>query len=255
MDSPPKQPWSVEFDVPAGDDIQEQFNAEWQRYAPKWTAHVSRLQRKHRINTLSAAVCTTLGMILIVISPQALSMANGLGALQIMLCSIGVLSLVAMIDSSRSLRAARDPKPAKSKPAVSQPAWTYHLRVSDAGVLFSLTHYDSLLRWTMYYGVISLPSFVVLQSVAENSAIIHNSCFTSDVAREDFITCVRGLIAANGATVEDRVRAYLRDHSMPCPKCRYELKGNQTGACPECGLALTLENVPHARDPSLISRN
>lgn len=251
MDSPLKQPWSVEFDVPTGDEVQAEFDEEVRRYTPEWKTYIARLERKHRLLILTGAICLPAGIALIVYSPHALSMATGLGSMQVLLCVVGVLSLIGLIESSRMLRQASDPNPTGRKNTESVKS-SFRLCVSDAGVLFDWPHFESLLRWVMYYEVMVLPSFVAVMCVSDGTAVIPNTCFASDAAREDFITCVRGLIAANGATAEDRVRANLRDRSFPCPKCRYELRDNQTGACPECGLELTLLNVPNAKDPSLI---
>lgn len=42
--------------------------------------------------------------------------------------------------------------------------------------------------------------------------------------------------------------AYLAGHDVPCPACGYNLRGVSRGACPECGLTITLriaESAPH----------
>lgn len=36
---------------------------------------------------------------------------------------------------------------------------------------------------------------------------------------------------------------YLADNDIPCPRCRYNLKGTTTNQCPECGFKLKLQLV------------
>lgn len=38
----------------------------------------------------------------------------------------------------------------------------------------------------------------------------------------------------------DLLRSYLADRDVPCPRCRYNLRGVQEPTCPECGGAITL---------------
>lgn len=40
-------------------------------------------------------------------------------------------------------------------------------------------------------------------------------------------------------TVE--VIAFLKDRSVPCPRCTYDLRDNQSASCPECGEPLVLK--------------
>lgn len=255
VDKPATQPWSVEFVIESDADRDSLFQAEYRRNAPTWEHHVARLQRNHRNIVRAITIVIPTAIILVLISQLYPSIDSELGNVHVVLSVVGVLLLVCAIDSSRSLRRARNPASTPPKTDRKQQAYRHTVRVSDVGVLFVESNWELLMRWNTYHDVIQLPSFVVVQCISEQSAVIPNTCFASDAAREDFITCVRGLIAANGAAVEDRVRAYLRDHSMPCPNCRYELRGNQTAACPECGFALTLENVPGAKKPSLIIKN
>lgn len=37
------------------------------------------------------------------------------------------------------------------------------------------------------------------------------------------------------------LRAFLSERNVPCPRCRYDLRGVVAAACPECGLRLELE--------------
>jgi DNA-directed RNA polymerase subunit RPC12/RpoP len=57
--------------------------------------------------------------------------------------------------------------------------------------------------------------------------------------------------AATGADAPeaDALADYLRTRDVPCPACGYNLRGVTTGACPECGLRVTMrvaEYAPHS---------
>lgn len=39
---------------------------------------------------------------------------------------------------------------------------------------------------------------------------------------------------------EQALHGFLAERDMPCPACRYNLRGLQAAACPECGLELRL---------------
>lgn len=46
---------------------------------------------------------------------------------------------------------------------------------------------------------------------------------------------------------------YFRRGSAVCPHCRYNMHGNKTPVCPECGKISTLAELRHAEDPSVES--
>lgn len=43
-----------------------------------------------------------------------------------------------------------------------------------------------------------------------------------------------------GETDESHLRAFLADRDLPCPVCRYNLRGLASTSCPECGAQLDL---------------
>ncbi len=43
-----------------------------------------------------------------------------------------------------------------------------------------------------------------------------------------------------GETDESHLRAFLADRDIPCPVCRYNLRGLASTSCPECGAQLDL---------------
>ena len=42
---------------------------------------------------------------------------------------------------------------------------------------------------------------------------------------------------------QDDVLAYLRDHSVSCDRCAYDLHGVNSSCCPECGHELTIQGL------------
>ena len=43
---------------------------------------------------------------------------------------------------------------------------------------------------------------------------------------------------AVGESGFDQLATYLAEHDVPCPKCRYDLRGVPNALCPECGTAI-----------------
>ncbi|MFM9994980.1 MAG: hypothetical protein ACKVU4_04175 [Phycisphaerales bacterium] len=46
-----------------------------------------------------------------------------------------------------------------------------------------------------------------------------------------------------------RLRRELRSCDFRCPACAFNLRGNRTAACPECGREITLRDLPDATAP------
>lgn len=123
-----------------------------------------------------------------------------------------------------------------------------HYEFSEAGIQSRSTHRTATAGWPMVNEVFTTPSFVMVSEFGPGAYLIPRSAFASDAAVTEFVARVRAIIKERGASVADRIRAHLTYHDVKCPKCAYDLKGSTGEACPECGLALTLLNIPAAAE-------
>lgn len=83
--------------------------------------------------------------------------------------------------------------------------------------------------------------YLLISHGGHDGTIIPTKAFPSDTdANAFFDQIVRWYHDAQGPESE-RLARYLADRDLPCPKCRYNLRGTRSQSCPECGTALSLD--------------
>lgn len=65
-------------------------------------------------------------------------------------------------------------------------------------------------------------------------------------SRSDLLAAYRQAMESNQGGEQHFVRHYLAERDVPCPKCKYNLRGVQRAACPECGGVLDMTTLPAA---------
>lgn len=82
-------------------------------------------------------------------------------------------------------------------------------------------------------------SLFLIVTLGRSSFIIPQRAFKTPYEAESFFNLVSDLIAKNGGGNDLDLIEHLQHHDLPCPKCRYNLRGAQTSSCPECGRRLS----------------
>lgn len=253
--SPPEQAPFAEFAFELTEENLRRAYSAFVLQSGEWTRHLAQLSKRINAsrNLIFASAITFFGSLILAVVGI---LPERQAPLLLIFCLAGAGSAALQWQKLR----------ADHKDAISGDKWVreslqagamgvWHIYFSDYGVRSLLNNTDTTYRWEHFYAVGRLPSHVAVLSPAGTSIFIPIEYFASEDAAMAFVGRIQKILEAHASTAAHRIVAYLRDHSMPCPKCRYELRGNQTGACPECGLVLTLDNVPKAKDPSLIAKN
>lgn len=134
-------------------------------------------------------------------------------------------------------------------------AGPWYVGFADSGVRSIMNNANTFYQWEHFSSVESWPTHVAILSARGTSLYIPMDCFASHEAAKALTQKVRAILESHACTDTHRIVAYLRDQSTPCPNCRYNLTGIQNPSCPECGLALTFNNVPAARSVVISPRD
>ncbi|MBS0197841.1 MAG: YcxB family protein [Planctomycetes bacterium] len=106
-----------------------------------------------------------------------------------------------------------------------------------------IAHESKSLRiaWRMVTIREAAGSFVF--SCGADGAIIPRRAFSSPHDADAFITQARAWWQTGQLAPEEHLARYLSDRDLPCPKCRYNLRGARGTACPECATPLSVESL------------
>lgn len=85
--------------------------------------------------------------------------------------------------------------------------------------------------------------FAILRHGGQDGTIIPPRAFASQEAAAEFLDTARRWWQAAQLPHAERLARYLADRDLPCPKCKYNLRGVRSEKCPECGAALNLESL------------
>lgn len=135
------------------------------------------------------------------------------------------------------------------------------VELTTEGVRADYAAETRLIKWAGVWGFQCEGGFASITGIDSRSIIIPLRAF--DEPREEsaraFIAAGESLLAASGHGFRARIAEHLATHDVPCPRCRYNLRGSMGEAaaavqrtsqsaprCPECGWLLTPANVPEA---------
>ncbi len=223
----------------------------WMRRAtlqsPNYTDVLASLARR-RQRSAWLALALTLGFLIMLALhtrgwlPQALVVGTGLVVAG---SWAGVTT-----DAERRYRKAVDRSLEASLNSVA--AW-YHtgprtIVIDSSGIDFRGPLQEIRQPWPAISAVIETEDALAICQAAEGSYVIPKRTFVSPEECARLRLFVERQIARQGFTVVSHVRAYLADRDLACPRCRYNLRGCAGTACPECGLVLTLAEIPAMRD-------
>ena len=145
--------------------------------------------------------------------------------------------------------------PLRQAKGLVSPAWINAMRHNLGPQSISFTasgfrccskHSDVVQRWSGISGVTSSSDVIYIRRRDMGSYIIPKRVFSSPQEAAAAVDRITRWLDEAGHGEPRQIREYIADRDVPCPTCRYNLRGVVSGLCPECGLALGLESLPQA---------
>lgn len=97
--------------------------------------------------------------------------------------------------------------------------------------------------WSMITHVLRLPSSIALVQTGGGAILLPTRCLESAHAVDTCFTQLTALHEASGFGPADRVVTILKTRDYHCPNCKYSLRAAPQAACPECGRAVSLDEL------------
>ena len=129
--------------------------------------------------------------------------------------------------------------------AIRKADWSNHVGpttviVDDQGVHIRAPARELRLTWPAL-SLHDLDQYILIAHGAGDGTFIPKRCFASPGETTDFIDHAWPWWHSGQLPAPERLARYLADRDTPCPGCKYNLRDNRTGICPECGRELTLD--------------
>lgn len=134
----------------------------------------------------------------------------------------------------------------KAGDAARQIEQGWRVRIDADGVVYANEHGVSLVRWRGVSLFARSGRIVVLHTVRNQDLFLPIRLLAKGAADDQACETLRTWMMADGGGQEHFVPRYLQDRDVPCMKCKYNLRGVTSLACPECGLSLDLRTLPGA---------
>lgn len=94
------------------------------------------------------------------------------------------------------------------------------------------------------------PTYILISHGGSDGTFIPKHAFANADEAREFIAAAQRFWSQGQRPHAERVRAYLQDRDVTCPKCGYNLRGVQGTHCPECGSLLDLTVLINAKQPA-----
>ncbi|MCC6971199.1 MAG: hypothetical protein IT434_13375 [Phycisphaerales bacterium] len=245
----------AEFSLEVTEDHLRRFYASAVANSDEWKLALDRFRQKIRLNTWAVVIFivaffTVLVLVVMGVVAERFAPLLLLGAI----VSAGTSALHGQ-QLRTQFKAVQSGDLWLKQSVESGAVGPWKIDFSDSGVRSRMRNTDATYGWEHFSAAELVPSHVAVLASQGVSMYIPIELFTSDEAARGFVRRVQSILESHACTAAHRIVAYLRDQSTPCPKCRYDLKGVQHATCPECGLALSFENVPGARGVVMPPRN
>jgi hypothetical protein len=111
------------------------------------------------------------------------------------------------------------------------------LELTPAAFIARSTSGATAFPWSAVAHIKELPGFLVVY-VPSAMEIIPDRAFASPEAKAAFTEALRHHADSARLPEPERIRRYMAERDLPCPGCKYNLRGIATDACPECGRQL-----------------
>lgn len=123
-------------------------------------------------------------------------------------------------------------------------------RIDERGCYFDRPLGDGVRRWAGVLECIPTDAMIYFVTLDQSVYGVPARVFDDQAHQDRFLAAVRRWIDELGPAATGRVTAFLRNHDLPCPACRYNLRGVTVMTCPECGESLARAVLPEDQTPS-----
>lgn len=114
--------------------------------------------------------------------------------------------------------------------------------MDENGVFLQSPEAESRISWRLVTPTI-VSTFFVLYDESEPISYLPSRCFASTSTRDELLEQAKQWHQAAQLPHALRLERYLADRDLPCPKCKYNLRGMNGEICPECGVSIQLETL------------
>jgi YcxB-like protein len=115
--------------------------------------------------------------------------------------------------------------------------------IDDERIRMTTPTSEHAVSWAIVEGLFDLGDWFLIQWTARGGIVIPKRAFPDAAAATAFFLAATEQWQAARLPEPDRIARFLKDRDLPCPNCRYNLRGCASTACPECGAPLTLQQL------------
>jgi len=127
---------------------------------------------------------------------------------------------------------------AATRPEYQYLLGSYELRITPEQIHQIGPHDEVKQSWFGISHAARVDNTVYIVRNDEYCVFIPVRAIGSHVQADEFVAQLNACRRAAGESGFDQLATYLAQHDVPCPKCRYNLRGVANALCPECGIAI-----------------
>ena len=136
--------------------------------------------------------------------------------------------------------------------ALDQLIGEWVVTLTAQGVSVTAPAYAEQRSWPSIAVFSNATDFVTITYNDQHGVFIPMRAFASPAAASHFVTTGNSGLWYADQGLPRRVIRWLSSNNLPCPKCKYNLRGITDMRCPECGRTLEYADVPKAFERSAL---